>query len=505
MIRSGGALRPVELGGGARAPRRTGCAAPGKATAAIAGGATSNEEGYLVQRIVRGALGSPHVDSRAGAAPEPRAAGRSSRGPSSPRSVADIDGAESVLVLGADPLHAMPILDLRVRKAVRRHGTRAGDRHRAAHRARRRRRRDRPLRARRRGGVPLGARAASSVRLRRAPTARTRRRRRARSPASLRPGKTVIVWGERLGPGDALAACSTRGRGGRPDGEADRGPGGGQRPRPARGRLRPARPGPAEADAGKDAAGIRDALAEGELSAALLLQRRTPSATSPAARLGRGAQRRAFVVAFSMFEDESTKHADVVFPAEAHAEKEGTVTHPDGRLQRVRPERPAPGDVPARAGRCWSSSPPASATRPASTRRREALAALAAEVPFYAGLTPEEIGGTRRPLAGARGGRERSPRPRTASGTADAQPAASDGARAALCASAPTATSGRPRSPSATRRCASSRPSRRSSCARRRRAPRRRAGRRGRRPLERHEPPRPRRDPRADAARAPRS
>src|SRR5262249_51305553 len=37
--------------------------AGGEQTAAIVGDA-SNEEGYLVQRIVREALGSPHVDSR---------------------------------------------------------------------------------------------------------------------------------------------------------------------------------------------------------------------------------------------------------------------------------------------------------------------------------------------------------------------------------------------------------------------------------------------------------
>ena len=30
------------------------------------------------------------------------------------------------------------------------------------------------------------------------------------------------------------------------------------------------------------------------------------------------------------------EYADVVFPAEAYAEKEGTLTHPDGRLQRLR-------------------------------------------------------------------------------------------------------------------------------------------------------------------------
>ncbi len=30
------------------------------------------------------------------------------------------------------------------------------------------------------------------------------------------------------------------------------------------------------------------------------------------------------------------EYATVVFPAESYAEKEGTVTHPDGRLQRLR-------------------------------------------------------------------------------------------------------------------------------------------------------------------------
>ena len=37
--------------------------------------------------------------------------------------------------------------------------------------------------------------------------------------------------------------------------------------------------------------------------------------------------------------------ADVVFPLETHAEKDGTVTHPDGRLQRVRPSAGRPGDI----------------------------------------------------------------------------------------------------------------------------------------------------------------
>ena len=44
------------------------------------------------------------------------------------------------------------------------------------------------------------------------------------------------------------------------------------------------------------------------------------------------------------------EHANVIFPAESHAEKEGTVIHPDGRMQRLRMAIAHPGAV--RAG--WS-------------------------------------------------------------------------------------------------------------------------------------------------------
>jgi hypothetical protein len=36
----------------------------------------------------------------------------------------DVDQAESILVIGTDPMHSMPILDLRLRKAVRHGGAR---------------------------------------------------------------------------------------------------------------------------------------------------------------------------------------------------------------------------------------------------------------------------------------------------------------------------------------------------------------------------------------------
>ena len=91
------------------------------------------------------------------------------------------------------------------------------------------------------------------------------------------------------------------------------------------------------------------------------------------------------------------RHADVVFPAETHAEKEGTVTHPDGRLQRLRPNVPHPGEVrpgwavlrrarqrprarprldePAR--RCSPRWRPTSASTPASPSTRSAATASA--------------------------------------------------------------------------------------------------------------------------------
>src|SRR6201999_3021311 len=90
--------------------------------AAIVGDA-SNEEGFLVQEIVRGALHSPHLDSRPASGP---AVGPilELADPARQAKVADIDEADAILVLGTDPMGSSPILDLRIRKAIRRNGAR---------------------------------------------------------------------------------------------------------------------------------------------------------------------------------------------------------------------------------------------------------------------------------------------------------------------------------------------------------------------------------------------
>src|SRR5688500_1963220 len=117
IIREGGNLRAATWSEAVDAAA-VGLNAHEGRVAALAGGGTSNEEGYLIQRIVRKALGSTHVDSRPCSGTGGDRLGRLGDRPLG-ASMEDIDSAETVLLLGADPLHEMPILDLRIRKAIR--------------------------------------------------------------------------------------------------------------------------------------------------------------------------------------------------------------------------------------------------------------------------------------------------------------------------------------------------------------------------------------------------
>src|SRR5204863_8132415 len=88
---------------------------------AIAGGKATNEEGFLLQRLLRSGLKSPHLDSRVGGR-VPLSSARALAAPELQASVPDLEFAHTVLVLGCEPLDEMPILDLRIRKGVRRNG-----------------------------------------------------------------------------------------------------------------------------------------------------------------------------------------------------------------------------------------------------------------------------------------------------------------------------------------------------------------------------------------------
>jgi NADH-quinone oxidoreductase subunit G len=393
MVREGGELRPATWEHAIAFAAR-GLRAAGERTAALAGGGTPNEEGYLLQRIVRQALGSPDVDSATRATVRRDAMRRLADPPLSAR-MDDLETAEAVLVLGADPLHEMPILDLRIRKAVRRAGVNlavASERPTTLDGGADTAVRYPP------GGATQFLRAVAAAARGDDPQGPTADEAGRVAAAFGRDSDVVVVWSSRLGTEDNAAALldladslrlserehsglieipeDANGRGLR---EAGCVPGTG--------------PGYGEATAGRNAAGIQEALESEELTAAVLANV-DPVRDYPDGNGWRAALQNAdFVIAFSMFENGSTAHADVVFPAESHAEKEGTVTHPDGRLQRLRPNIPHPGDV--RPG--WRVLVELAAALDHETgldSASEVFEALAAEAAIYAGLTYDEIGGT---------------------------------------------------------------------------------------------------------------
>ena len=94
----------------------------------------------------------------------------------------------------------------------------------------------------------------------------------------------------------------------------------------------------------------------------------------------------------SFLTDSLREHANVVFPAQAYAEKEGTIVHPDGRLQRLRPAVGRVGSpraqwqVIAELARMIGLDLGVLTGTMASSQLFDAVA-------FYEGLTLEEIGG----------------------------------------------------------------------------------------------------------------
>ncbi len=380
----------------------TGLREAGGKVAAIVGDA-SNEEGYLVQEIVREALGSPHIDSRPSRGPGREALVRLDRPALSAR-VRDIDDAEVILVVGTDPLHSSPILDLRIRKAIRRNGARlavATERPTALDGGAEAIARYAPGE-----GAHFLAELASAVggaeNAGLAPLAESLRG----------AGRVVVVWGERLArEGDAAAIAlldlatalgieSTDGAGllEIPDTANARGlreagclPDAG----PGLSETKPPLTTSYEANAGfagKTTEEIRAALESGELKSVILFGV-DPIRDFPDTNAWEAALTAAdFVVSFSMFETATAAKADVLFPLETHAEKDGTVTHPDGRLQRVRPSASRPGDIRPNI-QVLSELSSALGHDTGIDSQPTAFAALRDAVPFYAAIEDGTIGG----------------------------------------------------------------------------------------------------------------
>ncbi|HWG08049.1 MAG TPA: molybdopterin-dependent oxidoreductase [Solirubrobacteraceae bacterium] len=367
LLRDGGELRPVSW---ERALEEVAAMLEraGARTAALAGSGATNEEGFLLSRLMRETLGSPHVDSRANGA----LALELQRALAEPRlqaKVSDLEFAHGVLVLDCDPLLDAPILDLRLRKGARRHG----------------------LEIERVAGENLRAMREAALRL------------------SEAGAELVILWGERFGAGSdgeervrALLALAEELSLGEIDGAGLL-----EIPATSNGRglresgvLPNCGPGLSEGEQdGLDTHAIAAALASGELSALYLLEvdplgRDDPFAAAAASGSWADALARASAVVAhaTLLSQGLAEHANVIFPAGPYAEKEGTVTHPDGRVQRVR--RAAAEAGLTRSG--WRVIVELSlrlGTDLDVRTEKEASRQLFEAVPFYAGLTLEEIGG----------------------------------------------------------------------------------------------------------------
>ena len=362
-------------------------AAEGKVAALV--GDASNEEGFIIQSLIRDGLDSADIDSRRAPGAD-RAALLALSDPGISARTLDIDTADVVLVVGTDPIHSSPAFDLRIRKAVRRNGTALAVAT------------DRP------GALDGGAAEVERY----APGQASDFLR--GLAAAVRSGddtgiagllrgaeEAVIVWGERIARGesgaDALASLLELADGLGLAGKDESGLI--EIPEVANARglrevgcLPDAGPGLSETTAGRDVEGIRAGLESGEIES-LLLFGVDPIRDFPDSDGWRRAlEATGHVVCFSMNANDTTEFADVVFPLESHAEKDGTVTHPEGRLQRVRPSAERPGDI--HPG--WMALAELSAAIGHETgihAAPEALEAITEAVPFYEGLTDSKIGG----------------------------------------------------------------------------------------------------------------
>jgi NADH-quinone oxidoreductase subunit G len=439
LVRDGGKLRPATWEG-ALAATVEGLRKAGESSAAIVGGATTNEQGYLLQRIFREALGSGNVDSRPGGAIDPDTVRLLTR-PELAAAVPNIDGATVVLVIESDPINEAPILDLRVRKAVRRLGARlvvAGSRPTALDGGATERLLCAP------GGQEALLRALQKAMLEAAAGAGAGATHEAGDDGAVEAPRTlpgqdellrflgeqpledlaalagvdvqdvrdaaallvgadsiVILWGDRLGWGDrgsstlaALAdlALAAGVDSGETSGLIEVPAGANSRGLREVGCVPNLGPGLSVAT-GKSARESAEAAARGELGALYLLHS-DPVREQPDADLWeRALDGASFVVAHAQFVSESLdRHADVVLPAESYAEADGTVTHPDGRLQRVRPVIDRPGEVRME----WQVLIELGRRLGLEIEHLTQLAVfeeIAAQVPMYAGITYDEIGG----------------------------------------------------------------------------------------------------------------
>jgi NADH-quinone oxidoreductase subunit G len=353
---------------------------------ALVGGQATNEEGFLLGRLMREGLGSSDLDCRVSGARDLQTA-RALAAPSLQATVPDLEFAHTVLVVGCEPLDEAPILDLRIRKGVRRRGVQL-----AVATAR-------PSALDPNAQVVIRYEPGEDAEFLAGLADELEGEARGSLAKLLREGgqDVVIVWGERL-DADALPSllriADALGLAGR------EGAGLLEIPAFANGRglrevgcLPFAGPGYAEVEAGRGATEIAQAAADGEISALYLFETDPLRDQADADLWNRALAKASLVVAHaSVLTEGLREQANVIFPADSYAEKEGTVVHPDGRLQRLRTAVGHPGEV--RPG--WWAIAEISrrcGLDPGVLTSPMAFGQIVEAVGFYGGLTLEEIGG----------------------------------------------------------------------------------------------------------------
>src|SRR6266581_1006587 len=89
-----------------------------KAIGGIGSTRTTNEEAYLFQKLLREVIGTPNIDHHHGYFPGPRDQ-LTGKPWMMTNSIADIEKASHIVLIAADPYERQPILNLRIKKAMR--------------------------------------------------------------------------------------------------------------------------------------------------------------------------------------------------------------------------------------------------------------------------------------------------------------------------------------------------------------------------------------------------
>ncbi len=316
----------------------------GRAVAGLGGARSTNEDAYAFSKFLRAAVGTNHIDCQMDDGLSPGLLS----GVTDRALIADLDKAASILVWGPDLKEEHPTLYLRVRRAAQElgadlvvihpRGTGLDDRARV-----------KITYQPGKGGEVLAELVAGEGRM-------------AQARQVLSQGPVVALLG-RPGYGESpdlaeAAAAFVRtlpnatilplARRGNVFGALDMGlspallPGRVQRGTLAA-QMLSARWGEIPTVAGQDCRGILESLGSGEIEA-LILMGADPVRDVPDGEMARRALENAgLVVAIDQFLTDSSRWADVVFPAMGFAEVEGTVTNIESRVLKVNRLTPGPG------------------------------------------------------------------------------------------------------------------------------------------------------------------